>query len=239
MPYSNLYQARCFEIPELMDQPCSYQEFRDCLRDLANVNLFTAAYRPTLHWLNHLATSPPQSQKPLRIVDVGCGFGDMLRRIARWSRRSGIAVALTGIDINPYSTRAAQEASSAEDNIEFLTGDLYSYNREEIDVVISSLFTHHLNNSEIIRLLSWMEEHTARGWFINDLHRHPIPYHVFRLWAKLARWHPFVQHDGPVSILRSFTPFDWQQLCEKAGLKSDTVRIKRHMCFRLCVDRLK
>jgi SAM-dependent methyltransferase len=239
MPNNDRYHARCFEMPELMDQPCSYQEFRGCLRDLANVNLFTLAYRPTLHWLDHLITKFPRSQKPLRIVDVGCGFGDMLRKVARWSRTRKIPVALTGIDINPHSTQAAQEASPSEYNIQYFTGDPLSYREEEIDVVISSLFTHHLDDSEITRFLSWMEERTTRGWFINDLHRHPIPYHAFRIGARIAAWHPFVQHDGPVSILRSFTRSDWESLCKSAGLAIDSVHIDWHMPFRLCVQRLK
>ncbi len=226
-------------MPELMDQPCSYQEFRGCLRDLADVNLLTFAYRPTLLWLDHLVAKLPPTRKPLRIVDVGCGFGDMLRQIARWSRRRGIRVTLTGIDINPHSTKAAQEATPAEHNIEFLTGEPFTYPAGEIDIVISSLFAHHLSDREIIHFLAWMEERTTKGWFVNDLHRHPLPYYFFRIWARLAAWHPFVQHDGPISILRSFTSSDWHHFCALAGLERDAVNIEWHMPFRLCLHRLK
>lgn len=239
LPHTGHFRSRHFELPEFMDQPCSYQEHRDYLQDLERVNLFTLAYRPTLRWLDHLAARLPKQHKPLRIVDVGCGFGDMLRQIAKWSGKRGIPVALTGIDINPHSTKAAREATLGKYDIQFVTGDLFSCWKDEIDIVISSLFTHHLPDEEIVRFLSWMEARAARGWFINDLHRHPLPYYGFHLWAKIAAWHPFVQYDGPVSILRSFTSSDWRRFCTLVGLEMDTVNIEWHMPFRLCLHRLK
>ena len=53
----------------------------------------------------------------------------------------------------------------------------------DIDVVICSLLTHHLTDPQIVQFLQWTERTTRRGWFVNDLHRKPVPYHLFRLWA--------------------------------------------------------
>ena len=50
------------------------------------------------------------------------------------------------------------------------------------------------------------------GWFINDLSRAAIPYYFFQIFSKLARLHSFVQHDGPISIARSFVLEDWQRM---------------------------
>ena len=69
------------DLSELMDGPCSYEELRDCLRDIAKVNRLTMAYRPTLQWLERVVDS---GSKPLRIVDVGCGYGCGRAR-ATWS----------------------------------------------------------------------------------------------------------------------------------------------------------
>jgi len=84
------------ELPELMDGNCSYDEFRSCLRSLEQVNRWLLGYRPTLAWLKRL---PHGLRDPVRIVDVGSGGGDLLRQIAGWARRRGIAVQLTGIDL--------------------------------------------------------------------------------------------------------------------------------------------
>jgi hypothetical protein len=84
-----------------------------------------------------------------------------------------------------------------------------------------------------------MELNTAVGWFINDLSRAPIPYHLFRVFAKLTGLHRFVQHDGPASIARSFVPDDWRSLCVAAGLKESDVSIQGFTPGRLCVSRRK
>ena len=96
------------ELPELMDGDCSYDDFRGCLRSLEQVNRWLLGYRPTLAWLKRRPYGLPD---PVHIVDVGSGGGDLLRQIAGWARRRGIAVQLTGIDLNPYAARAAAEST--------------------------------------------------------------------------------------------------------------------------------
>ena len=71
--------SRRAELDEEIDGPCSYEDLRDCLRDLAVVNRLTMAHRPVMNWLDRLPA--PHPARPLKIVDVGCGYGDMLRRI--------------------------------------------------------------------------------------------------------------------------------------------------------------
>jgi SAM-dependent methyltransferase len=242
-PYSpspELDFSRRAELSELMDEPCSYAELRACLHDIARVNSLTFAHRPTLSWLNRLVDSMPTLTTPLRIVDVGCGYGDLLRRIDAWAVKRGIAVTLTGIDLNPDAIRAAREATSPTQRIDWMVGDALSdHPTDETDVVLSTLMTHHLPNPEIVRFLGWMEETAQRGWFINDLHRQPVPYHLFRLWARFSSWHAFVRHDGPVSIRRSFVAEDWEHLCAAAGIALENVSIREYRPARLCVGRFR
>lgn len=229
--------SRRASLSELMDEPCEYEEFRDCLRDLEKVNRMVGAYRPTLQWLEQFANN---GGEPLHIVDVGCGGGDMLRRIEAWSRGRGVQVRLTGIDLNPYAARAAREFTSGGSSIEWITGDAFSYQPPApISLVISSLFTHHLRDSEIVNFIAWMESVAQRGWFINDLHRKVLPYYGFKTLAWMMRWHRFVRHDGPVSIRRSFLREDWERSCAAAGLSGDKMRIREVRPARLCVARVK
>jgi SAM-dependent methyltransferase len=222
---------------EWMDEPCSYADFRACLHDLEQVNRMVLAYRPTLQWLRQFVDA---KDRPLHIVDVGCGGGDMLRHIASWARARQSEVVLTGIDLNPHAGRAAREFSPGSCEIEWITGDAFSYQpKVPIDLVISSLFTHHLPDATIILFLQWMERVSERGWFINDLHRERIPYYGFGALARLMRWHRFVQHDGPISIHRSFTPEDWVRYVSAAGLAANHVGIRTRWPARLCVGRVK
>ena len=225
-------------LAERMDQPCSHEELRACLRDIARTNRWTFAYRPLLHWLNAVTSSP--MPKPLRILDVGCGYGDALRRIEQWAASRGLAVELYGLDCNPDAAAIAAEASPASSRIQWIASDVFAYSPPKpVQLVVSSLFTHHLADEEIVRFVQWMEVHAEAGWFINDLSRAVIPYHFFRVFSKLAGLHSFVQYDGPVSIARSFVPEEWQRLCAAARLGEDDFRIQSFKPARLCVARRK
>jgi SAM-dependent methyltransferase len=228
------------EYPELMDQPCSYEDLRLCLRDIARVNKLTFAHRPTLHWLDHIHAVLPRLTRPLEIVDIGSGYGDTLRRIRRWAVDNNLPVNLTGIDLNPLTVSVARQATDPSDKITFIEGDAYAYKPANgIDIILSSLLTHHLEDKEIVRFIEWMESTARLGWFINDLHRQRLPYTAFRFAARFTRWHRFVKHDGPVSILRSFRPEDWRRLTAQAAIAPDTYQIREYRPARLCVARVK
>jgi SAM-dependent methyltransferase len=232
--------SRRAHLVELMDQPCSYEELRMCLQDISRVNRLTFAFRSTISWLENLVAVRGASAGPLRVVDVGCGDGDMLRWIDGWAQRRGVDVSLIGVDLNPNAIRAAREVTGSTQRIEWVAGDVLSDNVPgEIDVVICSLLTHHLTDSQIVQFLQWAERRTRRGWFVNDLHRKPVPYHLFRVWARFTNWHRFVKNDGAVSIRRSFVVEDWQRLCAAAELDTTAVSIRGYRPARLCVGRMK
>jgi SAM-dependent methyltransferase len=227
-------------LDELMDAPCSREEMRACLRDLAWTNRWTLAYRPQMHWLDSLADKLSSLSEPICILDVACGYGDGLRKIEQWARKRGIAVELIGLELNPDATVIAAEATPASSRIKWVTADVFTYvPPHSVHLVISSLFTHHLSEDNIVRFLQWMERHAKLGWFINDLSSAAIPYYSFQIFSKLARLHPFVQHDGPISIARSFVMEDWQRMCAAAGLKDQDIDIERFAPARLCVSRRK
>ena len=80
---------------------------------------------------------------------------------------------------------------------------------------------------------------TARlGWFVNDLHRHQLAYYGFGALSLAAGWHRFVQHDGRLSVARSFRRADWERLLAEAGLDG-VARVRWHVPFRLCVSRVR
>jgi len=233
------FRADLREYPELMDQPCGYDDLRACLRDISRVNRLTRAYDPTLRWLNYFYARLPFQERPIHIVDVGCGYGDMLRRIHAWAEERHLPVILTGIDLNPNAVRAAREAT-IPGTVTFLSGNAFDFDPPGgIDIVVNSLLMHHLEDPRIVELLVWMESVTRFGWFINDLHRQPFPYYAFRVMAAFSNWHRFVKHDGAISILRSFRPEDWRRLLKAAGIPKAEALIAEHRPARLCVARLR
>lgn len=234
---------------ELMDEEdISYEEFHDCLIGLERINHLTLAYRPTLQWLRRLL----KTDEPLCILDVASGGGDMLRQIVRnWPAQSAAKQTsrMVGVDMNPWAKKSAERfkaqvskypsSTSQSSAITFETADIFEFDPDQpADIVISSLFTHHLTNTQVVDFLRWMHRHTRKGWFINDLHRHPVPYYFIKVSTALFSRNRLIRNDAAVSVSRSFTVADWERLIHEAGLDG-WVRIQWFFPFRLCVSCIK
>jgi 2-polyprenyl-3-methyl-5-hydroxy-6-metoxy-1,4-benzoquinol methylase len=218
---------------ELMDaedlDPATYAAV---VGDLAKVNVVTMAARPTLGFLARGTVG----LKRFRLLDVGYGDGDMLRRIARWAARRGLEAELVGIDLNPRSAMAAIAHTPPGLAIDWRTGDYAELGGEGWDFVISSLVAHHMSHDQLIAFLRFMDREAKRGWLVNDLHRHRFAHWGFPILARLFGWHPIVRHDGTLSIARSYRPAEWPPILAEAGVDA---RIYRAFPYRLCVERLR
>lgn len=219
---------------ELMDDPAlDRATYLLVMRDLARTNSVTMARRATLGFLDRAIGN----RRHFRLLDVGYGDGDMLRAIARWAAKRGIAAALIGVDLNPGSKSAAEAATPVDLPIAYLTGDYHDVGGAPFDFVISSLVAHHMSHDQLIIFLKFMEHSARGGWFVNDLHRHGFAWVCFPLLARLMRWHPIVRHDGQLSIARSYRPAEWPPLLGEAEIAGAAVR--RVFPFRLCVERIR
>ncbi len=215
---------------ELMDDPAAGErDIRTVLRQLEFINTACGFYRPHLRALNffldHCHHSPSE---PLRVLDIGCGAGGALRRIATWALRRGQTVELTGIDLSPWSRSAALAATPAHAGIRFLTGNIFSYVPEQpFHVAVSSLLAHHLGDPELLALLAWMRRQTRYGWLAHDLRRSRFAYALVRLGTGLLPFHPMIRHDGPLSVTRARTLGEWRRLAAAAGLEPAKVLVRR------------
>ncbi len=223
---------------ELMDDPSLDPAiYTKVLHDLAQVNRVTMAHRPTLSFLERAIGD----RKSFRLLDVGFGDGDMLRKIARWAERKGIRADLVGVDLNEKSILAASEVTAADLPITYVAGDYQDMavgnGGEAFDCIISSLVAHHMTHDQLISFLRFMGEEARAGWMVNDLHRHGFAFSGWPLLAWLMQWHPIVRHDGHLSIARSFRPNEWPPLLVEAGVGG--AHVYRAFPFRLCVETIR
>ena len=221
---------------ELMDAPdLDTETYAAVVGDLAKVNAVTMAARPTLGFLRRAFAAHPGER--LRILDVGFGDGDMLRRIARWAAKRGLETDLVGVDLNSRSELAARAHTPPGPAVRWVTGDYAELADEPWDCVISSLVAHHMTHAELVSFLRFMDAHARVGWLVNDLHRHRLPHLGFPILARLAGWHRIVRLDGTLSIARSYRPAEWPPILAEAGVSG--ARIYRAFPFRLCVEKLR
>ena len=176
----------------------------------------------------------------LSVLDVGFGEGDMLRRIARWGARRGLALELEGVDLNPASAAAARAATPPGLAISYPHRRRCSTSRRaSFDVVISSLFTHHLTDAAGGAVLGMDGAQCAARLVHQRPAPAPLAYYGFAALSRAAGWHRFVQHDGPISVARSFQRRDWT--APAAGPEGWTAwrEVRWHMPFRFCVSRMR
>lgn len=226
--------ARSTEAEEMDGAAVPPEIYARCLADLAQINRITFTHAPTLAWLDRAMRGVTG---PVRILDVACGHGDLLRAIALHARRRGWSVALEGLDLNPRSAIVAAAATPAELAIGWRTADVFGYAPDpKPDFIVTSQFAHHLPDAGIVELLRWLEQNAAKGWLIVDLQRHVLAYYGFRVLARLARWHRIVRQDGAISVASGLHRDEWRALVERAGVPA---KIRWSLPFRFCVEHLK
>lgn len=203
---------------------------RQTHRQLRRINACTLGYWPTMEAIRHFfAIRPPG--RDLRILDIGCGDGETLRRIRAYGLRQRVPLRLTGMDVCPHMIAAANRATPQA--IHFIQGDATAPDyMDRYDVIISSLTMHHLANDAIVRLMRWMTETTAVGWFISDLNRHAVAYHFIKHFTAALGFNPLICHDAPLSVARAFRRGEWTQLLKEADIRSDRVKVTWYPNFR-------
>lgn len=237
LPASPDFSVRS-EIPELMDDLAADPAVtRQSLRELELINRLLGGFSLTLVALDSLKLSSTSSA-PVTIVDVGCGSGDSLRRIAAWGRRRGLHLRLVGLDWNPVMVETARAASLDFPEISYVQQDVWdpALLSLEADVVHSSLFCHHFDAPELPRLLAHFARAARRAVVINDLHRHPLAYYSIILLTRLFSRSPQVKYDGPVSVLRAMSRRDWTEALGGARLSHYRLSWCWAFRWRLVID---
>lgn len=199
------------------------------LETLASINKWLGGNQVTLSGLQIMLNQQPKD-KVITIVDLGCGGGDMLRLIAEYGRTQGYTFNLIGIDANQYTVEHAKKRSEGYKEITFFTQDVFSkeFNMLSYDLVIATLFLHHFNDEDILKLVNTLVKKASIGVLINDLHRHKLAYYLFTL-ITLPIKNKMIKEDGLVSILRGFKREELLRISKKLNIKSS---IKWRWAFR-------
>lgn len=216
--------------PELLDAAnIPFPDIRKNMEELDTINTLLGGHAITLKGFRKLLGL----KKSVSVCEIGCGGGDNLKAIVEWCNRHQIQVRCTGIDLKKECIDVARLQKSLSANCEWIVSDYADVVFDEKpDILFSSLFCHHFTEEELINQLPWMQTHSQIGFFINDLHRHPLAYHSIRLLTRIFSSSYLVKHDAPVSVTRGFLKKEWVQLCKAAGLQHITIQWKwafRHL----------
>jgi 2-polyprenyl-3-methyl-5-hydroxy-6-metoxy-1,4-benzoquinol methylase len=201
-------------------------------KELDILNRTTGGYSISLKGIKQLITD---HQKIYHVVDLGCGNGGTLKTIADWARSNNFSVRLTGVDMNADAIDYLKIHCANYPEITGITVDYYDYlsKNEVIDIVHCSLFCHHLDDNELLRLFIYFRQHVKVGFIINDLNRNWLAYYSAWLFTRLLNGTVLAKNDGPVSVLRGFKPNELTFLLNKTGIR--VYSIQKEFLFRYLI----
>ena len=155
---------------------------------------------------------PRARHAPLRVLDVGCGGGDVARAIARWARRDRLPIGIVAIDPDPRAISwARRQRPMAALTLRAVHSAALVEERERFDVVISNHLLHHLAADQLAALLEDSRRLLAPGGIVlhRDIRRGRFAYFAFAVatapFPRMHRGRSFIRADGLTSIRRSYT----------------------------------
>ena len=206
--------------PEWMDQIGIDAAAHDqALNGLRRINAVSGAVGSLFTPLQALAMERNHSQ-PLRILDLACGGGDNSLALAERCRKAALAVQVDGCDLSPQAVAIASgHAAYRGLNVRFFQADaLKDPLPLDYDVMVCSLFLHHLDDAAAVDLLRRMGQSSRHLVLVNDLIRSPLGYGLAWVGCRLLSRSPIVHFDGPVSVQGSFRMDEVLDLAARAGL---------------------
>lgn len=225
-----MLNARSAKLERIDTGNHSREEYEQFLSDTAFINRHLGDRRALERTL--FRDVKTKGLRELKLLDVGAGSGELLWATSRFASDSGLRAALTGIDLNEVSVRAAA-TTLQEYSISFVRGDALKlpFRDRSFDYVISSLFLHHLSDEQIGLALEEMARVARLGVYVIDLERNALAYLLFRAASIAFRFSPMVRHDGALSVQRGFKPLELLSAARDHGFTS--ARVVRSFPFRL------
>jgi SAM-dependent methyltransferase len=204
---------------ELLDGPIDDpQEFARSLVQVAQVNRWLGGNRGLRRCLSPLL----QAGGRVSILDVGTGNGETLQETLRWARARGGRWMGAGVDLGPHAAVLARRRGLP---VAIADARTLPFPDGAFDVVSCTLTLHHFDDSGARALVREMARVARRLVLVSDLERSGAHYLGARaLGATLWRRNRFTRHDGPLSVLRSFTAGELLSVGREAGLKEPGVR---------------
>lgn len=211
-------------VAEIMDDPgLGADQHIRALRGLERINRLSNSVA-TL-WPSIAQLVQKRHHEPVRVLDIASGAGDVPIGLCLRAKAVGLPLEVTACD---RSARAmeyirTQAASRKIDlcarRLDILTDEL----PQGFDVIICSLFLHHLNCADAKQTLKLMSQASRHLVLVNDLHRSVPGLCLAYVGTRAITRSDVVHVDGPRSVRAAFTCAEVRLLANECGLRDVTV----------------
>jgi len=209
---------------ELLDDTgIPFADIQQNMKELNRVNTLLGGHAITIKGVKEIVKKLPPKQL-ITICEIGCGGGDNLIAINEWCSNKLIPVQFIGIDIKQECIEFAK-SQCTQLNAVWITNDYAAVQfKTKPDIIFSSLFCHHFEDNMLIVMIQWMKTNSKLGFFINDLHRHPLAYYLIKIITQIFSKSYLVKNDAPLSVARAFKKHEWTQLLAKSNVNNYTLQ---------------
>lgn len=212
--------------PEIMDQPgLDPVRHAQALRGLRRINGLSGTARrfwPELEKLSRLTEG-----RTLRVLDAACGGGDVAISLAEIAKGRRIPVEVQGCDLSPTALEYAREQAKRRGaTVGFFEHDVLATRLPDVDVVLCSLFLHHLSDDQAVSFLRAMSLSAQRLVQVSDLVRSRVGLAFAFFGGRLLTRSDVVHVDALRSVEAAFTVAEATTLAERAGLRG--ARFRHH-----------
>lgn len=224
------------QAPEYLDAPGQDPVlFAGLLEAVRRTNRWYGGRSLILGYLDRFAQVLPG--RPLTILDVATASADIPAAIVTWSRAHGLAVRIAALDINLDILVAARRTTLGLQEVTLIRANALSlpFADRSVDVVICALALHHFPFEDAAAVLREIDRVARGGFIVNDVLRSWPAYVGAIADTWLVDRNPLARHDGPLSVLRSFTWPEFRALARAAGLNG--VEVRRHRMQRAVLVR--
>ena len=233
------FSKRSDQIEIMDDLNCSGPVVDQTLVELEFINKWLGGNAVTIAGAQEILNQKQfYSETRLRIADIGCGGGDMLKLLARYFKKRNVTAGFTGIDANPNIVAVAGINSASYQEITYETRDILSadFRMQQYDFVFATLFLHHFTSEQLVEIFSSLKEQATMGIVVNDLHRHWLAYYSIKILTKLFSRSSMVKYDAPLSVLRGFHKSELIEILDRAGIKNYSLKWKWAFRWQLVIE---
>lgn len=222
--------SRSVETEKLDDLSLHGEHLHMALRSLAWINRWFGSQRSVIRAIH---TVCKKEKKPLRIIDLGCGGGDLIYAVAKSLQQHKIDFSITGIDGNANSLAYAQKQCAAFPQISFMQADILSdeFSIQPCDILMSSHFMYHFSEEKLVGFLRNNLPAINIAVIFSELKRNGLAMRLFKFSHFLLPISKLAKEDGLLAIKRSYNKKEWGSILQQAGI--GTYRLQNVPLFRI------
>jgi 2-polyprenyl-3-methyl-5-hydroxy-6-metoxy-1,4-benzoquinol methylase len=224
-------------VPEVMDDPAlDPAKHEHALKSLSRINFFSTSASIVWPAIRRLAIASPSKQ--LRVLDIASGAGDVPLALWRKAKRAGLNMEFSGVDLSARAVEFARARSAqASAPIRFEQQDaLADHLPEGHDVVMCSLFLHHLTVDDARRVIGNMAAAAKRLVVVSDLRRSNYGWYLAYAASRVLTRSEVVHIDAVRSVEAAFTMPELRDFAATASL-ADVNVTPRWPCRMLLTGR--